>query len=454
MISWLISRNITLKSCNDLFYNQDEKYNNDLFYNQDEKYNNDNKYKRKEISRGTEAMVITSIVFTNVILFVVSLALIFQQTQITDSIVYAESPQPQLQYGVNTSDPGGENILSSQQLPIETASSILNNIFRQTEDSVVLITTAVPQPGIVQDPSQENRTALGSGFLFDKEGHIITNNHVVGDAKIVDVTFTNGDRLRANVTAIDPYIDIAVLRIIETQNNTIPQGHDLNALQFGNSSALLVGDTVIAIGNPYGLAGTMTTGIVSQVGRLVPAPGVGFSVPDVIQTDAAISPGNSGGPLLNLQGQVIGVNFAALPGGLGFAIPTNLIQKVVPILIEKGNYTHPYLGFTSDLAATIENITQNVKGVAVNTLVEGGPADKAGLQGTTIDQYGRKRGGDVIVAIDGDKIREFEQLVSYLEENKIPGDTIVLNVFRNGNMLELEAVLGERPLPSSLHVPS
>ncbi|MPZ08518.1 MAG: trypsin-like serine protease, partial [Nitrososphaeraceae archaeon] len=168
---------------------------------------------------------------------------------------------------------------------------------------------------------------------------------MVGDAKIVDVTFTNGDRLRANVTAVDPYIDIAVLKIIETQNNTIGQAQP-NSLPTGNSSALTVGDQVIAIGNPYGLAGTMTTGIVSQVGRLVPAPDVQFSVPDVIQTDAAINPGNSGGPLLNTQGEVVGVNFAALQHGLGFAIPINLIQDIVPRLVDKGNYTHPYLGFT------------------------------------------------------------------------------------------------------------
>ena len=150
---------------------------------------------------------------------------------------------------------------------------------------MVQITRTVPQTGIAVDPSQDNRTALGSGFVFDQEGHIITNNHVVADSKVVDVTFTNGDRSRANVTAVDPYIDIAVLKIIETENNTLEQGQRLNALQLANSSALQVGDPVITIGNPYGLAGTMTTGIVSQVGRLVPAPGIGFSIPDVIQTD-------------------------------------------------------------------------------------------------------------------------------------------------------------------------
>jgi S1-C subfamily serine protease len=277
---------------------------------------------------------------------------------------------------------------------------------------------------------------------------------VVGDAKIVDVTFTNGDRLRANVTAVDPYIDIAVLKIIESQNNTIDQAQ-LRPLPTGNSSALTVGDQVIAIGNPYGLAGTMTTGIVSQVGRLVPAPDVQFSVPDVIQTDAAINPGNSGGPLLNTQGEVVGVNFAALQHGLGFAIPMNLIQDIVPRLVDKGNYTHPYLGFTgttltSDLAANIENITEDVKGVVVNTLVKGGPADNAGMHGTTTDQYGRKHGGDIITEINGEKITEFEQLVSFLEGKTMPGDKIVLKVLRNGTELGLNTVMGERPSPLSL----
>ncbi len=237
------------------------------------------------------------------------------------------------------------------------------------------------------------------------------------------------------------------------------QVRKLDPLPQGNSSTLVVGDQVIAIGNPYGLASTMTTGIVSQVGRLVQAPGVEFSVPDVIQTDAAVNPGNSGGPLLNLRGEVTGVNFAALQQGLGFAIPINLIQKVVPVLLEKGNYTHPYLGFSgttlaSELAASIENIPLGEKGVYVNTLVEGGPADKAGLQGVTIDQYGRRHGRDVIVGVDGENIREFEQLISYLEANTVPGDNVVLNVIRNGTSVELNATMEDRPSPSSIRNPN
>ncbi|MGB8087580.1 MAG: trypsin-like peptidase domain-containing protein [Nitrososphaeraceae archaeon] len=410
-------------------------------------------------------MIISSSSVAGIVLLslVISISLLLEQVftvyasenQDTPSILQTQKIQLLQQNQSNPSNLSAADTSSLQVPSLTTGSAnILNKIFKQTQDSVVQITRTVPQAGIVPDSSQENRTALGSGFLFDNQGHIITNNHVVGDAKTVDVTFTNGDRLRANVTAVDPYIDIAVLKIIGTQNNTIDYAQ-LKPLPIGNSSALTVGDQVIAIGNPYGLAGTMTTGIVSQVGRLVPAPEVQFSVPDVIQTDASINPGNSGGPLLNTLGEVVGVNFAALQQGLGFAIPMNVIQDIVPKLIEKGNYTHPYLGLTgttltSDLAANIENITQDVKGVVVNTLVKGAPADNAGLRGTTTDQYGKKHGGDIIVGIDGKKVTEFEQLVSFLEGNTIPGDKVMLKVLRNGTELDLDAVMGERPSPSSL----
>ncbi len=424
-------------------------------------FSNDNKYEaekdRKQMLRSN-----SKIIGFVLLCFVVSFCLISLQTlaayssrhkeMISDMQIQTEMTQvnqesiSSLNAGNKSSSPGPALIVAS--------GGILNRIFNQTQDSVVQISRSVPQAGVVMDPSLENRSALGSGFLYDNQGHIITNNHVVGDAKLVDVTFTNGDRLRANVTAVDPYIDIAVLKVIESQNNTLDQTR-LRPLPLGNSSALIVGDQVIAIGNPYGLAGTMTTGIVSQVGRLVPAPGVPYSVPDVIQTDAAINPGNSGGPLLNLEGQVVGVNFAALTQGLGFAIPINLIQEIVPRLIEKGNYTHPYVGFTgttltSDLAANIANITDDVKGVVVNTLVQGGPADKAGLHGTTTDQYDKKHGGDIVVGLNGQRITEFEQLVSYLERNTTPGDKVVLDILRNGTELQLDVVMGERPPPSAL----
>src|ERR671918_2535676 len=266
----------------------------------------------------------------------------------------------------------------------------LNNIFKQVENSVVQITRKVPPPSSISPPSpeSENATALGSGFVYDNKGHIITNNHVVGDAKIVDITLVDGNRYTANVTGTDIFSDIAVIEIVEenlTELSSLPP--PLKPLIIGNSSELEVGEQVIAIGNPFGLAGTMTTGIISQTGRLLPDQLTGFSIPNAIQTDTIINPGNSGGPLLNMNGQVIGINTAGLFGsGIGFAIPSNAITRIVPALIEKGNYTHPWLGFTaatltSDLAESVEGLERNFKGVLVDSIVKDGPADKVGIQG-------------------------------------------------------------------------
>ena len=217
----------------------------------------------------------------------------------------------------------------------------LNSIFENVQNSVVQITSKVSSPPA--DPSipgsGQNVTALGSGFIYDGEGHIITNNHVVSKAKVFDVTFTDGNRYTASVAGKDPFSDLAVLKIIE--NLTKP----LAPLDIANSSNLEIGDQVIAIGNPYGLDNTMTTGIVSQTGRLLPED-AGYSIPDVVQTDASINPGNSGGPLLNIKGQVIGMNTAGLYSGVGFAISSNTITKETPVLIQSGNFTHPYLGLS------------------------------------------------------------------------------------------------------------
>jgi S1-C subfamily serine protease len=246
----------------------------------------------------------------------------------------------------------------------------LNSIFKQVENSVVQITRKVPPSSILPPgPESENASALGSGFVYDNKGRIITNNHVVGDAKIVDITLVDGNRYTANVIGTDIFSDIAVIEIVEenlTEQSSPPP--PLRPLIIGNSSELEVGEQVIAIGNPFGLAGTMTTGVISQTGRLLPDQQTGFSIPNAIQTDTLINPGNSGGPLLNMNGQVIGMNTAGLFGsGIGFAIPSNAITRIVPALIEKGNYTHPWLGFTaatltSDLAETVEGLERISKG--------------------------------------------------------------------------------------------
>ena len=339
----------------------------------------------------------------------------------------------------------------------------LNSIFKQVENSVVQITRKVPPSSILPpSPETENATTLGSGFVYDNKGRIITNNHVVGDAKIVDITLVDGNRYTANVIGTDIFSDIAVIEIVEENLTEQSSPPPLRPLIIGNSSELEVGEQVIAIGNPFGLAGTMTSGIISQTGRLLPDLLTGFSIPNAIQTDTVINPGNSGGPLLNMNGQVIGVNTAGLFGsGIGFAIPSNAITRIVPALIENGNYTHPWLGFTaatltSDLAESVEGLERNFKGVLVDSIVKDGPADKAGIQGRITDQYGEKHGGDIITAVDGRIVNQNEDLISYIAENKEVGDKITLTIYRNGQFLGLEMTLQERhsPLLYLTEVPS
>ena len=323
----------------------------------------------------------------------------------------------------------------------------ISKIFKDVQGSVVQITRENRQAP--DSPGDENVTSLGSGFVFDKEGRIITNHHVVQDSKSVDVTFIDGNRYVASVIGSDPFNDVAVIKI--TQNIS----EKLRPLILGNSSVVEVGDQVIAIGNPYGLAGSMSLGIVSQKGRLISTEGSAFSIPSVIQTDALINPGNSGGPLLNIQEEVIGMNTAGVLSdsggfsGIGLAVPSNTISKIVPVLISKGNYTHPWLGvsastLTSKLTENFENLSRDFKGVYVDSITKDGPADKAGLRGSTTDQYGDKHGTDIITAVDNHNVTYMEDLVSYLDENKKPGEKLNLTVLRNQSYLDVGVLLGDR----------
>src|SRR5215203_953464 len=329
----------------------------------------------------------------------------------------------------------------------DESSLSLNSIFKQVENSVVQITRKVPPISILPTPEPENATALGSGFVYDNKGRIITNNHVVGDAKIVDITLVDGNRYTANVTGTDIFSDIAVLEIVENLTQRSPP---LNPLIIGNSSELEVGEQVIAIGNPFGLAGTMTTGIISNAERLLPIGGLGFSIPNAIQTDALINPGNSGGPLLNMNGQVIGINTAGIfPGNIGLAVPSNTVLRIIPVLIEEKNYTHPWLGvtgttLTADLAKR-ENIDRSQKGILVDNIVRDSPADLGGLNGSSINQYGEKRGGDLITAVDGKQIIKMEDLISYLELNKSINENATLSIYRDGEILDKQITLKNRP---------
>src|SRR5215469_1846425 len=246
----------------------------------------------------------------------------------------------------------------------------------------------------------------------------------------------------------------------------------LKPLAIGNSSNLEIGDTIIANGNPFGLSDAMTTGIVSRIGRSLPIPAGGFTIPNVVQTDALVNPGDSGGPLFNTRGEVIGMNTAPTGtnklSGIGFAIPSNTVTKIVPILIQKGYYPHPYLGLvlgtlTSDLAQDA-GIPVNLKGVYVDRITQNSPADKAGIHGSTTDQYLKKHLGDVIIAVDGHNITKHDDLINYIGQNKIAGNSITLTVYRNGHAIDLKATLSARPsalpflttrsaIPSIPHIP-
>jgi S1-C subfamily serine protease len=341
----------------------------------------------------------------------------------------------------------GHDILGQSDNTRNSASISFSKIFKDVQGSVVQITRENKLP--TGSPGDENVTSLGSGFVFDKEGRIITNHHVVDDSKNVDVTFIDGNRYVASVVGSDPFDDVAVIKI----NQNISER--LHPLILGNSSSVEVGDQVIAIGNPYGLAGSMSLGIVSQKGRLISTGGSAFSIPSVIQTDALINPGNSGGPLLNINEEVIGMNTAGVLSdsgafsGIGLAVPSNTISKIVPVLISKGNYTHPWLGvsastLTSKLTENFENLSRDFKGVYVDSITKDGPADKAGLRGSTTDQYGDKHGTDIITAIDNRNVTYMEDLVSYMDEHKKPGEKLDLTVLRNQSYLDIGVLLGDR----------
>ena len=331
----------------------------------------------------------------------------------------------------------------------------LTGMFKQVENSVVQITSTVSDPNmqiiINGNPLEGQSTRLGSGFIYDKQGYIISNNHVVGSAKTVDVTFVDGNTYAAKVIGTDPFSDIAVIKITDdfSTESALP-------LVIANSSSMQVGQQVVAIGNPFGLSDTMTTGIVSQMGRLLPDPDTGFSIPNGIQTDAAINPGNSGGPLLNMHGQVIGMNTAISSStgefsGIGFAIPSNTMIREVPVLLEKGCYSHAWLGISGgsvnpDLAESI-GLSRNYKGVVVGPIQAGSPAEKAGLQGVTQDEFSNThRVGDIITGIDGHSLRSIDDLITYIDVHKSVGNSLVLTVNRHGQIINMNAVLQARPL--------
>ena len=328
------------------------------------------------------------------------------------------------------------------------------------QDQLVAIYQRV-SPGVV---TIRTSSGLGSGWVYDRQGDLVTNAHVVGTETQVEVDFTSGQKVYGKVVGTDAYSDLAVVKVAS-------DSAALQPLVLGDSSSIQVGQIVIAIGNPFGLNGTMTSGIISALGRTVQsgpqtASGAGFSSGDIIQTDASINPGNSGGPLLNLNGEVVGVTSQMavsslsasgqpVSSGVGFAVSVNTVKRVIPSLIAKGKYDYPYLGITSysqDLTLDVIQALglKSTTGVYVTSVVSGGPADKAGLRaGTTpLTQQGLQAlnsGGDLITAADGQPIFTYDNLITYLALHKSPGDTVTLSVLRGDQKLQIPVTLGARP---------
>jgi S1-C subfamily serine protease len=315
-------------------------------------------------------------------------------------------------------------------------------------------------PGVV---SIRTTTAQGSGWVYSGDGIILTNNHVVGTETRVEVDFASGLKTYGNVIGTDASADLAVIKVDVAAS-------ELHPLPLGDSDILQVGQTVIAIGNPFGLSGTMTTGIISALGRSLPTStqvqgGGYFSNADIIQTDTALNPGSSGGPLLNLNGEVVGINNAIetisyttsgqpLNSGIGFAISINTVKRVVPSLIQTGKFDYAYLGISSrdDLPLTVIEALglKSTSGAYVTSVTPGGPSDLAGIQAGTqpldlAGYQGLNKGGDLIIAIDSQPVVTFDDMIRYLALHKSPGDTVTLTVLRGDQQLEVPVVLGKRP---------
>ncbi len=412
-------------------------------------------------------LVITAMIFTTVSL-------------LADPVLEDSQPQTQRQTrDVTRHEPSADDLrnanyrpsewqpMAQQQptptpLPVELVQQadaeylLLENIYERVSPSVVNIE-------IVSRYHSESDTidSSGSGFVLDMEGHIVTNSHVVRDAEEILVTFSNGYATNAEVVGIDDYSDLAVVQID-------PTGAPLVPVVLGDSGQLRVGQRVIAIGNPFGLEGSMTVGIVSALGRTLPSVQLldptsqPYSNPSIIQVDASVNPGNSGGPLLDSYGQVIGINTAIRTEsggfeGIAFAVPVNTVKRVIPQLIDSGEAKYSWLGISTppsvpglSLAAIADELALPVtSGVMIDTVLPDSPAERAGLRGGT--QSAQVRGidvpidGDIVVAINSIMINDIDDLIAYLVENTSPGQVVVLTIVREGQTLDVNVELGVRP---------
>ncbi len=347
-----------------------------------------------------------------------------------------------------------QNQIDQNELQVQNQIDEINNLILDESKTLSLMEIfEKAEPGVVRVNTIRNQTSdiggVGSGFVFDKMGHIITNAHVIEGSTKTVVTFLDGRSYNAEIIGIDEYTDIGVIKV----NADLKL---LNPLSLGDSSNLNVGEPIAAIGNPFGLSGSMTSGIVSQMGRLLPS-GSGYSIPDVIQTDAAINPGNSGGPLLNMRGNIVGINTAiqSTTGeftGVGFAVPSQTVAKIVPTLISDGEYKHPWIGISGrDIDPDTANVLglKDALGFLIITVVENSPASDAGLVGSEkmikVDGMEYPVGGDIIMAVDGMDVRKIDDILIHLQRVKTVGDEMNLEILRDGRTTNVTIILQERP---------
>jgi 2-alkenal reductase len=355
------------------------------------------------------------------------------QTTDTDTIVAQVmdrlASQPMQQPSTATINYSGQQLAANMALE-----SQLIELYQQVNPSVVYIVTQL---------------GAGTGFVYDANGHIVTNNHVISNARSLEVVFANGERRTAEVVGADADADLAVIQVTDLPD-------DVSPLPLADAGTIQVGQFVIAIGSPFGEQGSMSLGIVSGLGRSLPSQralttGSTYSLPEVIQTDAPINPGNSGGPLLNLEGEVIGVNAAIASAsgtnsGVGFSIPVAAVARIVPALISDGEYNYPYLGAAFDDEVSLSDQSlyglSQTQGAYVVSVTSGSPAAQAGLVAANPNTG---QGGDLIVALDGQPINDFQDLNSYLVFHATVGQTVHVTVLRDGEQITLPLTLGERP---------
>lgn len=367
----------------------------------------------------------------------------------------------------NSASQAPAQITGNSQL-LAAYESTMESIYSTVSPDVVNIMVLVPASGNSTqnfpgfNNNNNNQTpqysqALGSGFFWDTNGNIVTNNHVVDGATKIDVTTSDGTTVPATIVGQDPYSDLAVIKV------SLPAS-EIHPVTMGDSTQVKVGEIAIAIGNPYGFEGSMSVGNISGLGRELPSSqvdqnsGATYSIPDVIQTDASINPGNSGGVLVNIEGQVMGVTSAiesnsGSSSGVGFAIPAEIVSKVVPSLISSGSYSHPYLGISGtdmnpDIAQAM-NLPSNTRGALIEQVSPGGPAANANLQGSnttvTINGVQGTVGGDIITAIDGQTMNNMSDIIAYLAIHAQVGQTVTLTILRDGKTQTVNVTLGSRP---------